>query len=53
MSAEQRLKDLGVELPAPPEQFGIYAEAVQSDAHCQARRFRGNVWGCWRSAESG
>ena len=28
-SAEQRLKDLGIKLPAPPEPFGIYAEAVQ------------------------
>jgi enamine deaminase RidA (YjgF/YER057c/UK114 family) len=28
--AEQRLKDLGVTLPAPPEPFGIYAEAVQT-----------------------
>src|SRR5580698_1568083 len=30
MSAEQRLKDLGIELPAPPQPFGIYAEAVQT-----------------------
>jgi enamine deaminase RidA (YjgF/YER057c/UK114 family) len=29
-SAEQRLKELGIELPAPPEPFGTYAEAVQS-----------------------
>ena len=29
-SAEQRLKDLGIELPAPPEPFGTYAEAVQT-----------------------
>lgn len=28
--AELRLKELGVELPAPPEPFGIYAEAVQT-----------------------
>src|SRR5437870_13759972 len=28
-SAEQRLKELGIELPAPPEPFGTYAEAVQ------------------------
>jgi enamine deaminase RidA (YjgF/YER057c/UK114 family) len=28
--AEQRLKELGIELPAPPEPFGIYAEAVQT-----------------------
>ena len=27
-SAEQRLKELGIELPTPPEPFGIYAEAV-------------------------
>src|SRR5215469_13546760 len=29
-SAEQRLKELGVELPIPPEPFGIYVEAVQA-----------------------
>jgi enamine deaminase RidA (YjgF/YER057c/UK114 family) len=29
-SAEQRLNELGIELPAPPEPFGIYAEAVQT-----------------------
>jgi enamine deaminase RidA (YjgF/YER057c/UK114 family) len=29
-SAEQRLKELGIELPAPPEPFGIYVEAVQT-----------------------
>jgi enamine deaminase RidA (YjgF/YER057c/UK114 family) len=29
-SAEQRLLELGIQLPAPPEPFGIYAEAVQS-----------------------
>jgi enamine deaminase RidA (YjgF/YER057c/UK114 family) len=29
-SAEQRLKELGVELPTPPEPFGVYAEAVQT-----------------------
>ena len=29
-SAEQQLKELGVELPVPPEPFGIYAEAVQA-----------------------
>jgi enamine deaminase RidA (YjgF/YER057c/UK114 family) len=29
-SAEQRLQDLGIELPAPPEPFGSYAEAVQT-----------------------
>jgi enamine deaminase RidA (YjgF/YER057c/UK114 family) len=28
--AEQRLKELGLKLPAPPEPFGIYAEAVQT-----------------------
>lgn len=28
--AEQRLKDLCIALPEPPEPFGIYAEAVQS-----------------------
>jgi enamine deaminase RidA (YjgF/YER057c/UK114 family) len=26
--AEKRLKELGIELPAPPEPFGTYAEAV-------------------------
>ena len=29
-SAEQRLKELGVQLPAPPEPFGTYAEAVRT-----------------------
>jgi enamine deaminase RidA (YjgF/YER057c/UK114 family) len=29
-SAEQRLKELGITLPAPPEPFGIYAEAVRT-----------------------
>jgi enamine deaminase RidA (YjgF/YER057c/UK114 family) len=29
-SAEQRLKDLGIELPAPPEPFGTYVESVQT-----------------------
>src|ERR1700759_1733036 len=28
--AEQRLKDLGIQLPAPPEPFGTYVEAVQT-----------------------
>lgn len=30
VSAEQRLKELGVQLPTPPEPFGVYAEAVQT-----------------------
>jgi enamine deaminase RidA (YjgF/YER057c/UK114 family) len=29
-SAEQQLTELGVKLPAPPEPFGAYAEAVQT-----------------------
>ena len=29
-SAEQRLKELGITLPAPPEPFGTYVEAVQT-----------------------
>src|SRR3989449_4979149 len=29
-SAEQRLKELDIKLPAPPEPFGKYAEAVQT-----------------------
>jgi enamine deaminase RidA (YjgF/YER057c/UK114 family) len=29
-SAEQRLKELGINLPAPPEPFGTYAEALQT-----------------------
>ncbi len=28
--AEQRLAELGIELPMPPEPFGAYAEAVQA-----------------------
>jgi enamine deaminase RidA (YjgF/YER057c/UK114 family) len=31
ISAEQRLKELGIELPAPPEPFGTYVEAVQTE----------------------
>src|SRR5580704_3322726 len=30
VSAEQRLAELGINLPAPPEPFGTYAEAVQT-----------------------
>ncbi len=29
-SAEQRLKELGIKLPVPPEPFGAYVEAVQT-----------------------
>jgi enamine deaminase RidA (YjgF/YER057c/UK114 family) len=29
-SAERRLKELGIDLPTPPEPFGIHAEAVQT-----------------------
>src|SRR5205823_7623847 len=29
-TAEQQLRQLSIELPAPPEPFGIYAEAVQT-----------------------
>jgi enamine deaminase RidA (YjgF/YER057c/UK114 family) len=28
--AEQRLKELGIKLPAPPQPFGAYVEAVQT-----------------------
>ena len=28
--ADQRLRDLGIELPAPPRPFGAYVESVQS-----------------------
>src|SRR6202049_2920819 len=28
--AEERLKELGIKLPAPPEPFGTYVEAVQT-----------------------
>jgi hypothetical protein len=30
VSAEQRLKELHIDLPDPPEPFGTYAEAVQT-----------------------
>jgi enamine deaminase RidA (YjgF/YER057c/UK114 family) len=30
ITAEQRLKQLGITLPEPPEPFGTYAEAVQT-----------------------
>src|ERR1700743_2568974 len=29
-TAEERLRELGIKLPAPPEPFGAYAEAVQT-----------------------
>jgi enamine deaminase RidA (YjgF/YER057c/UK114 family) len=29
-SAEQRIRESGIELPPPPEPFGIYVEAVQT-----------------------
>ncbi len=29
-SAERRLQELGIQLPAPPQPFGIYAEAVRT-----------------------
>ena len=29
-TAEQRLRQLGIKLPAPPEPFGVYAESVQT-----------------------
>ena len=29
-STEERLRDLGIDLPRPPEPFSMYAEAVQS-----------------------
>ncbi len=29
-SAEQRLREIGIKLPAPPEPFGTYVEAVQT-----------------------
>ncbi|MGB6399752.1 MAG: RidA family protein, partial [Bradyrhizobium sp.] len=28
--AEQRLKELGIKLPVPPQPFGVYVEAVQT-----------------------
>ena len=28
--AERRLQELGIELPAPPDPFGTYVEAVQT-----------------------
>ena len=30
VSAEQRLRELGIKPPAPPEPFGTYMEAVQT-----------------------
>jgi enamine deaminase RidA (YjgF/YER057c/UK114 family) len=30
IGAEQRLKELGIRLPAPPQPFGVYAEAVRT-----------------------
>jgi enamine deaminase RidA (YjgF/YER057c/UK114 family) len=52
-SAEQRLRELAIQLPAAPEPFGIYAEAVQTGnllfltgmlpTENQAARFVGRV----------
>jgi hypothetical protein len=33
-NAEQRLKELGIKLPVPPEPFGAYVEAVGRQAIC-------------------
>jgi enamine deaminase RidA (YjgF/YER057c/UK114 family) len=30
INAEQRLKELGIDLPTPPQPFGVYAEAVRT-----------------------
>ena len=30
VAPEQRLRELGIELPTPPEPFGAYVESVQS-----------------------
>ena len=35
-SAEQRLKELGIKLPTPPQPFGIYVEAGRKAAHLAA-----------------
>jgi hypothetical protein len=51
-SAEQRLKELGMKLPAPPEPFGIYVEAVRTGnllfltgmLHTEGRPV--SDWGC-------
>jgi enamine deaminase RidA (YjgF/YER057c/UK114 family) len=59
-SAEQRLKVLGIQLPAPPEPFGTYVEAVQtgnllfSDRPAPHGRPRGEIhWACRRGARRG
>jgi enamine deaminase RidA (YjgF/YER057c/UK114 family) len=36
IGAEQRLKELGIKLPAPPEPFGTYVEAGRKAAHLAA-----------------
>jgi hypothetical protein len=36
VSAEQRLRELGIKLPAPPEPFGTYVEAARKAAHLAA-----------------
>jgi enamine deaminase RidA (YjgF/YER057c/UK114 family) len=36
ISAEQRLKELGIKLPAAPEPFGTYVEAGRKAAHLAA-----------------
>ena len=66
IGAEQRLKELGIKLPAPPEPFGTYVEAVQTGnllflsgmlpTEGNEAKFIGRVGGhfgrCPRSAES-
>jgi enamine deaminase RidA (YjgF/YER057c/UK114 family) len=52
-TAEQRLKELDIELPVPPEPFGVYAEAVQTGnllfltgmlpTHGRSAKFTGRV----------
>jgi len=52
-SAEQRLKELGIALPAPPQPFGTYVEAVQTGnllfltgmlpTECRSAKFTGRV----------
>ena len=65
-SAEQRLSELGIKLPAPPEPLGTYVEAVQTGnllflsgmlpTEGRGAKFIGRVGGhfgrCARSAES-
>jgi hypothetical protein len=46
-SAEQRLQELGIKLPAPPERFGTYVEAVQTADLLETLEVNSKGRSCW------